>query len=223
MPVEIQSTLISIIGGIIIMILGVLAGGYYERQKSKRRKIALVDVSSTSLVDPSQIGPLSITTSKEILTGKAKDRGVSVPVESAFSFVIRVLNKGDDDLVRPEINITLDDNASILSTTIIRTPIPQDKIEIKKDPKNPRSIQVIPEYLNTQKYISISLLSVNNTSDTCNVLVSGIGIKQEHFIKNEGSEKANMFFANIAAFLSGGMVFSLLALLYFYFTYTAGK
>ena len=160
-------------------VLGAYAGYYFTQQSKDNRKVVEVSILPTLLVDPDRLGPLSMSVDKGFITGQPLEEDIKVPVSSAYNFTIDISNVGGDDLVAPDIDITLDENAIILPPEFKSDSIPLDKIKVVKDLKQPNYIRIIPQYINKQKAISISILSVNNKSSKCKVDISGLGIKQQ--------------------------------------------
>lgn len=194
-------------------------GRYYERKDRGQRKIIETGVTATELVKPRKMGPISMTVEKAFITGDKTSKG-RLSVNSAFNYVIGVSNIGLDDIQKPEIDITLEETASIVEIKVNSDKISEDKIFYFQDKNRPYFRRIIPEYINRKDSLTITVLSINDPSQKCQVLVSGLGIT--HSTRNSSAEtnqvinrepvySMTLIFAFIAALV--GCIFAILPLL----------
>ncbi len=210
MTTEIFTLLAAVLGAV----LGAGATYYFSQQSKNKSKILETNTIPTSLVDPSKTGTLLISVDKELLTGQAADKGILEKVTSAYSFSISISNVGNDDIERPEIHITLDEKATILSCEFKPEPLTPDKYKIIKDPNRPNYLQIIPNYVNKQENFVISILSVNNQTEDSKVAIGGVGIKQQvkATIINEAQRQRDFF-------LGAGFVIIILLIIYTFISF----
>jgi hypothetical protein len=188
MSSEVYSTLLQVVAPVLAGVVIFLIGRWYEKRDKGRKKIIETNITKTQLVNPEKLGPISMYVDASFLMGNEPAEGVALAaVKSAYSYTIEVANKGLEDIDGPEINITLDSNAIIVEMKVNSETIPKDKIEERKDEKNRNFRRIVPQYLNRNDILSISVLSINNSSSNCKVLIGGLGIiHQERNPRKDG-------------------------------------
>lgn len=162
------------IAAILAVILAFALGRFFERRDNRRRKVIETSYLSTPLVNPEQIGPLSVSVDKVFLTGQDGDKNASVQVSSAYSFVINIQNIGIDHIDAPDIDIKLNESASIVQYRIQSPALFEDRIRIEK--RAPNHLRITPDFLNSRNDLLFSIISINNTSELCEIFVIGRGI-----------------------------------------------
>src|SRR5690349_21616651 len=127
MAIAIISALVTILGSVVIFYVG----RFYEKRDKSRRLIIETSITSTELVNPDKLGPISVLVDQGFITKKRVDSGKLIPVKSAYNYVISVSNIGLDTLENPEIDITLGDEARIVEMKVKSDVISEDKIEFQ--------------------------------------------------------------------------------------------
>lgn len=199
---------------IVAAVIGAGAGYFLTQLSKNNSKIVEVSVIPTSLVDPGRLGPLSVSVDKGFITSQPSAENIKVPVKSAYNFTIDISNIGEDDLVTPDIDIMLDENAVMLPPEFKSDSIPIDKLKVVKDPNRPNYIRIIPQYINKQKRLSISVMSVNNKNEKCEVVISGVGIKQQAKVQEARLSTGVIVGLAITAGLVVGIIIGAFSLLF---------
>ena len=173
---EIWSAIIQVAGAAVIAVVGYYFGRRKQLFDRNRQRVIETIVTVARLVNPKRFGPISVSVDKSLISGQSSDKGIYERVESAYSYVIDVSNAGLDDLDKPEINITLGNEAVIVEVTVNSDTIPEDKIDKQKVDMKPNFRRIVPEYLNRNDSLAISVLSINESSSKCEIMVGGKGI-----------------------------------------------
>ena len=162
---------------------------------------------------PKEASLLTVAIDKAFLTKKDEDEGQTVSIESAYSFVITVINSGTEAIEHPEVDVTLDPQSQIVEVISESESIPECKIH--KEVQT-HKIKIIPEYINSKAKLRTSILSVGNQADTCSVKVTGLGLQHKETttgspVKDETNRKLLM-----GTFISIGALSFILALYLIY-------
>ena len=174
---------------IVVAIIGAVAGGLCTFVGSlllRSRKIIEYDISSMPLLrfTPGSSHALNVSVDKSVLTNNVADKGISMPIESAYGFQIDLYNSGNKEVIEPNIKISLDEKALIVEYESI--PISSSLYNIKwiKDDLNHNIVNLVIPYINEHEHFRVRLISTQNVNRECDVEVTGVGVKSRQSYRN---------------------------------------
>lgn len=102
--------------GKLLVALAAAVLGLLSAYLLRKRKIVEYDVSSMTLLKfkPKKERPLIVSFDKSVLTGNEEDKGVQVPVSSAYGFEVDVMNIGNEDITNISVEIRLNESAKVI-------------------------------------------------------------------------------------------------------------
>src|SRR2546423_12475619 len=105
-----------------VAIIGALVGGLFTIAAvflQRSRKVITYEISSMPFLRFKPLdNTLRISVDKSVLSGNLADKGTFEHVNNAFGFQISLLNEGNQDIEKPNIEIRLDKTAKIVSYEI---------------------------------------------------------------------------------------------------------
>jgi len=173
----------NILGGLTEALVGAFFGfliAYFAFGLQRTQKTIEYDVFSMPLLrfKPTQKHALSVSVDKWVLTNEEADKGIPVPIDSAYGFEINLLNIGNVPIEKPNIEIRLDESAKIVEYETQPTSRPGYEVEAQKDTLEPNVLRVLVPFVNRRERVLIRVISTGNASRKCKVDVVGLGIKQ---------------------------------------------
>ncbi len=120
---------------------------------------------------------LTISVDKAVLTGNQAEKGTFEPINNAYGFQIKLLNVGNEDIEKPNIEIELDKEAKIISCETQPSSRPGYDINIQKDPSRSNILRVLVPFINKKDDVLLRLISTGNKNQKCKVTILGFGIK----------------------------------------------
>jgi len=179
MTPEIKSAVIQVLGGAIFG--GLIA--YFAFALQRRRKVLEYTIFSMPLLrfTPEKQRNLSLAVDQSVLTGKEEGKGILVPISNAFGFEVEVLNMGNQEVVKPSIEVSLHESAKIIEYET--RPISEDayNISVHLSASSSNVIRIIPPYINNKERFLVRLISTDNANLACNVKIRGLGIVSRPF------------------------------------------
>ncbi|SRR6266849_3277245 len=175
-------TISAILGGLTDGVVGAVFGflfAYLLFRLTQKRKLVEYSVSSISLLrlKPGADSMLTVSVSKEALTGDPADHNEMLPLNTVYGFQI-LLNVGNEDIEKiDDIEIRLDTAAKIVRCETDPLSTPGYTITTRKDPVHFNMLHISVHYLNAYTSMVIRLVTTENADSSCTVVVHGVGIQ----------------------------------------------
>ncbi len=165
----------------IAAIIGAVVGGLFVIAAvfiQKGKKVITYEVLFMPLLRFKPLdNTLTISVDKSVLTGNQAEKGMFEPINNAYGFQIKLLNVGNEDIEKPNIEIELDKEAKIISCETQPSSRPGYDINIQKDPSRSNILRILVPFINKKETALLRIISTGNKNKKCKVTVLGFGIK----------------------------------------------
>lgn len=150
--------------GKLLVALAAAVLGLLSAYLLRKRKIVEYDVSSMTLLKfkPKKERPLIVSFDKSVLTGNEEDKGVQVPVSSAYGFEVDVMNIGNEDITNISVEIRLNESAKVIEYETHPAVQTNYKVEVEKPLASPNVIRFLVPYINHKDRFLVRLISTEN-------------------------------------------------------------
>jgi hypothetical protein len=172
----------AVLGGLTDGVVGAVLGfllAYLLFRLTQKRKLVEYSVSSISLLrlKPSVDSVLTVSVSKESLTGDPADHNEILSLNTVYGFQI-LLDVGNEDIEKiDDIEIRFDTAAKIVRCETDPISTTGYTITTQKDPAHLNMLRLSVPYLNAKASMVIRLITTENANSSCAVMVHGVGIR----------------------------------------------
>lgn len=209
-----QEIIASIIGAIIQVVGGAVGGfliAYFTLIRQQRRKRIEYEYSAASLLETKHVSksPLTVSVDKSIVTGDEHDKGSSIIVNTAYAFVIKLVNRGNETITNPTVEVRLDNQAIIVSYEYEPDYWPGQQPVRDMSMAKPNILRLSFPFINKKQTITITATSIQNESSECSVSVLGPEIEAFSRRNDDADAKTssiNPFVQGLAIILLGMLI-----------------
>ncbi len=172
----------SIVSGLTEALVGLFLGIFATLltiRLQRSRKVIEYEIFSMPLLrfKPKPNRAISFTADQSLLTGDDKDKGNQVQINNAYGFEINLLNKGNEAVVQPSIEIRLDGTAKILEYETEPSSVPGYEVVYQFNRQEPYLLRIAVPFINSGERLLIRIISTENRNPRCDVRVIGVGVK----------------------------------------------